>query len=64
MSNLVTQQQLSEWTGYARAADIERWLRENKIPFTFGKGNKLCTTQTAIDRAILGESHNAKAIEF
>ena len=53
--NLITEDDLKSWTGYTRRADIENWLREQRIPFVFGKQNRLCTTQDAIDRALSGD---------
>lgn len=54
MSALLTEEELKKWTGYEQRQKLESWLRENKIKFTYGKGNKLITTQEAVDRALVG----------
>jgi hypothetical protein len=52
MSALLTEEQLKEWTGYRQRSKLEAFLRREKIPFHYGKGNKIIATQTAIDQAI------------
>lgn len=55
MSALVTEDQLKAWSGYKQRGKLESWLRQKRIPFTHGKGNKLISTQEAVDRALAGE---------
>jgi len=49
---LVNSEQLKAWCGYERRADIERWLRENRIPWRRGKGGEICTTVDAINESL------------
>ena len=55
MSALLTEEELKNWTGYRQRSKLEAFLRREKIPFSYGKGNKIIATQTAIDRAISGQ---------
>lgn len=55
MSALITEDQLKAWTGYEQRPKIEAWLRDNKIPFTHGKGNTLITTTDAVNKSLIGE---------
>jgi len=59
MSTLMTEEDLLKWTGYAQRSKLESWLLQNKIKFTFGKGNKIITTSDALDKAISGSTINA-----
>jgi phage antirepressor YoqD-like protein len=54
MSALLTEDALKKWSGYSQRAKLEAWLKQNKISYTYAKGNKLITTQEAIDRSLLG----------
>jgi len=63
-AGLLNQKDLEEWTGYQRPADIEKFLTRKKIPFDYGKGGTICTTQAAVDRGILGEKQEKKTIAF
>ncbi len=54
MSALLTEDELKAWTGYEQRQKLESWLRENKIKFTYGKGNKLITTADAVNQALIG----------
>ncbi len=51
----VSQEELSEFCGYHRRGDIQRWLEQNNIEFFFGKKRKICTTTEAIERALRKE---------
>ena len=53
--SLVTEEQLKEWTKYARTCDIIRFLRDNKIPFWEGRGATVVTTLEAINSRLLDE---------
>lgn len=55
MASLVTEEDLRKWTGFEQRAKLEAWLRENRICYTYGKGNMLITTMAAVNRAIAGE---------
>lgn len=56
MSALLNEDDLKSWTGFEQRKKLEAFLRQNKISYTYGKGNKIVTTQGAIDRALLGET--------
>ena len=47
---LITEQELKEWTGYERTADLEKWCIDNRIPYYRGKGGRICVTIEAINR--------------
>lgn len=64
MSALLKQPDLLEWTGYKRPADLENWLKENRIPYRKGKGGELVTTQAAVDAALLGVNHGSPEEQF
>lgn len=56
MSALLNEDDLRNWTGFEQRKKLEDFLRANKISYTYGKGNKIVTTQGAIDRALIGEN--------
>lgn len=56
MNALLSEDELKAWTGYEQRSKLESWLRENKIAFTYGKGNKLITTSDAVNRVLIGEA--------
>lgn len=60
MSALLSESDLKAWSGFGQRKKLESFLRQNKIPFTYGKGNKLITTQEAVDTA-LGVKKSAAA---
>jgi hypothetical protein len=56
---LITEDDLKAWTEFQRSGDLERFLKENGIPYFHGRGGKLCTTLNLIesskaDRPIAG----------
>jgi hypothetical protein len=59
---LLDEKDLSNWCGYKRRGDIEKFCREHGVKFTTGKDGRILTTQAVLDAAILGESSNE--IEF
>lgn len=59
---LLNEKDLSNWCGYKRRGDIEKFCREHGVKFTTGKDGRILTTQAVLDAAILGESSNE--IEF
>jgi hypothetical protein len=61
---LLRQEDLEQWTGYQRRADIERFLRKTGISFTYGKNNKICTTQHAVDSALNPKDDNGQEVSF
>lgn len=52
MSTLLTEEQLHEWTGFTRRADIERLLGERGVPWWPGRAGRICTTLAAIERGL------------
>ena len=60
--SLVSQQQLSETTGYIQAADIRKWLDKNNVKYWPAKNNTVFTTTEAINSSLL--SGNKSSIEF
>lgn len=56
MDHLVSEESLLEWLGYSRRADAMRWLEEHGISYWLGKGGRICTTQAAVDAAIVAET--------
>lgn len=63
-TQLLTQDQLLEWSGYNRQADLERFLRRNNINYTYGKQHKVCTTQAAIDAVMVSAKQQEQEVEF
>lgn len=61
---LLNSEQLSAWCGYSRAADIERWLRENGIPWRRGKQGEPCTTLAAVTQSLLGHTSQSQEATF
>lgn len=61
---LLTQSELLEWTGYSRQADLEKFLRVNRVNYTYGKEGKVCTTQSAVDSAMIPANENVKEVAF
>ena len=51
MSALINLQNLKEATGYTRASDIEKCLRQNGVRFLYGK-NGVFTTTDAFNAAM------------
>ena len=62
MSALVNEDDLMEWTGYEQRSMIEKFLKRNRISYDFGKGNKLVTTQTAIDKGLSGSTSDPDSL--
>ena len=57
-SPLLKEDDIAAWCGHTRRSNIEQWLRDNHICYIYGKGNKIITTQAAIDKALIGESES------
>jgi hypothetical protein len=53
--SLIHQEQLLAWTGYPSEGYLERWLKDNHIPYKRGNGGRICTTEEAINKALDGE---------
>lgn len=54
MSALLSEDDLKAWTGFEQRQKLESWLRERKISYTYGKGNKIITTAHAINHVLTG----------
>jgi hypothetical protein len=51
MSNeLLSQQDLSNWCGYKRRAELIDWLEKRSIRYEIGKDGKICTTMAWITK--------------
>ena len=59
MSRLLDEEALKEWSGHQQRSKLEVWLKHNQIALTFGKGNKLISTEAAVNRALMGEPASA-----
>ncbi|MBN6743020.1 hypothetical protein JKG47_21535 [Acidithiobacillus sp. MC6.1] len=53
MDALISEEALLDWLGYSRRADALRWMDEQGVGYWLGKGGRLCTTQAAVDAAII-----------
>lgn len=60
---LLKTEQIAQWCGYTRKADIEKWLRDNAIPWRRGKGGEICTTLDAINESLKGREAS-KQVRF
>lgn len=49
---LLTEQDLMQWTGYSRRADLEKWLTLQGIKPVHGKGGTIITTLNAVNDAL------------
>lgn len=50
---LVTADQLRAWLDFEQDAKVEKWLREHRIRYFYGKRGRPVTTTTAINTALL-----------
>ena len=64
MSSLVTEDQLMEWLDIHQRARLEKRLRALKIRYVYGARNRICTTQRAIDMALIDNQSETEEIEF
>ena len=62
-TGLVTQEDLYLWTGHQKFDDMLRWLRDQGIEYTLGKGNRVCTTVDAINLRLV-QKNKFTDIEF
>lgn len=66
-SQLVSEADLLDSTGYAHRGHLENWLRDNRIEYWRGKDGKLFTTVGLMEAAKLGGDqghHPKRAIRF
>lgn len=64
--HLLSEDDLKNWLGFSRRLDLERHLQNIRIPYVYGKGGKICTTISAVDKVLIGgkESTPSEEIEF
>lgn len=55
MSQIVTEAQLQEASGFAQRSRLEQWLRANNIRYWRGRDGLLCTTTGLMEAAALGQ---------
>jgi hypothetical protein len=62
MDSLIREEGLLEWLGYSRRSDAMKWLDEHGVPYWYGRGGRICTTQAAIDTVMTAiATHEAKS---
>lgn len=64
MTALVTEKELQEWLGIKQRTRLMKTLRDAKIPYMFGGGGRICTTQGAIDQSLFGANPKEKEEDF
>ncbi|MCA9422927.1 MAG: hypothetical protein KC592_18050 [Nitrospira sp.] len=57
VKDLLSIEDLKEWTGYQRTQDVKRWLAERDIKWWNGKDHQPCTTIQAINDKLI-DSHS------
>jgi len=58
---LLNTDDLRQWLGYKRTADIIKWLERNNVPWRRGSGDQICTTLDAVSKAIEGGEQRTPA---
>ena len=51
---LVSEKDLKAWLDYKNPGDVEKWCKNNRVPYAYGKGGTICTTVSAINNALFG----------
>ena len=66
MNQIINHEALTEATNCKNIAELEKTLRENKIPFFYGKGGRVWTTVQALNKAlgVYKDQGNDDSIEF
>lgn len=67
VANIIREPELMAATGYEHRGHLERWLRENRVPYFRGRAGVIFTTARLLDSAKLpqsGSSGTANEIEF
>jgi hypothetical protein len=58
-AQLITEEQLKDWSGHRRREALADWLRSQGIPFMTGKCGRICCTTDAVNLPLLHiQSHN------
>lgn len=61
---LIGAEELKQWLGYMRNADLVAWLQRYRIPYYTGKDQQPCTTLEAINLALCGTKQAAMQARF
>lgn len=64
---IIGEPELMAATGYEHRGHLERWLRENRVPYFRGRAGVIFTTARLLDSAKLpqaGTDDTAQSIEF
>ena len=66
VANIIREPELMAATGYEHRGHLERWLRENRVPYFRGRRGALFTTARLLESAKLpqADSPTAPSIEF
>lgn len=65
MSNLVSFSDLKAWLGCKQDGDVERKLKDARIPYTYGIGGKPVTTLDAVNSVLIKDGKSPQeTIEF
>lgn len=67
VANIIHEPELMAATGYEHRGHLERWLRENRVPYFRGRAGVIFTTARLLDSAKLpqaGAPDAANEIEF
>ena len=65
-SELLDEANLMAWSGHAQRVRLEKWLKEQRIPYRYGKGGRIITTLAAVNAALVagGATIGPDPIEF
>jgi hypothetical protein len=58
---LISCDELKQWLGYERTADVVRWLDRNGVAWRPGKDKQPCTTLDAVTHALEGQGQQRPA---
>lgn len=62
--NLISQQDLVDWSGIKRKKELIDWLIQNGIQFYYVKNGEVVTTQAACDQPLLDKDSGPQAVRF
>lgn len=63
-SELLDADRLQKWYGTTRDADVLRYLKRDRVPFTTGIKGRPCTTLALLESAIRGDKDAADGFDF
>ena len=58
MKFLISENDLMEWTGYQRRADLIRFLRERRVEHWITRSGAVCTTLGAVEGRLIEPSED------